>query len=312
MKFYLSIIIPAYSEESNLKILYKDLITNISKITENYEIILVDDGSRDNTWNEVVNLNSLDSRVKGIKFTRNFGHQYALLAGISKSKGDAIITLDADLQHPPDLIPRLIEEWEKGYKIVNTVRIDDNNLNYFKKFTSNLFYKLFSFLSGVELKKGMADFRLIDKKVAEELINLNEAGFFLRGLIVWLGYKSTDIEYHSRNRHGGKSKYNISKMLKLAFSGITSFSLVPLRIGILLGLFTSILSFMELIFVIYTKFYTSYVVPGWASAVGIVSFLFGVLFILIGLIGEYIGRTYIESQRRPRFIVDDTVGLEVK
>ncbi len=213
--------------------------------------------------------------------------------------------MDADLQHPPDVIPKLIEEWKKGNKIVHTLRIDHENISQFKKVASYLFYKIFSFLSGVEISAGMADFRLLDRVVVDELLRLNESVIFLRGLVNWIGFPSSRVQFQCRNRFSGDTKYDFLRMVKFAWRGITSFSIIPLRIGILIGILTSIFAFYQLAETIYVKLFTDHAVPGWASTVGVITLLFGVLFILIGLLGEYIGSILIQVRGRPRFVVSE-------
>ena len=304
-----SIVIPAYFEEGNISHIYNEIVKSLAEIEATWELIIVDDGSTDKTWDEITNLNKSDRRVKGLKFCRNFGHQYSLFAGLSFASGNAVVTMDADLQHPPSVIPKLLYEWEKGYKIVNTVRVYHHKTSFSKKFTSEWFYKIFSYLSGVDLKAGMADFRLLDRQGVNEFLKLKENGLFLRGLVQWLGFPSSSIEFTSGERLYGKTKYNFRRMVKFAWTGIISFSLKPLRIGLFIGILTSAFAFIQLFLALYDFFIREVTVPGWTSLVVITSFLFGVLFVLLGIIGEYIGRILVETRNRPRFIVSDFVGL---
>jgi len=305
----ISVVTPAYCEEGNLSELYKEIVQLLGSLPEKWELIIVDDGSTDGTWNEISSLCHQDARVKGLRLSRNFGHQYALFAGLSNATGRAVITMDADLQHPPAVILQLLEQWHKGNKIVHTIRIDHQNISWIKKTTSRIFYKIFSFLSGVELDEGMADFRLLDRQVVDELLQIKEGGLFLRGLIHWLGYPSSKVDFRCRNRFSGNSKYNLTKMLKLAWRGITSFSIIPLRVATILGVITSLIAFSELAYALWAKLFTDRTVPGWTSAISIVSLLLGVLFILLGLMGEYIGRIFEEVRQRPRFIVSEQIGF---
>ena len=302
----LSIVVPAYNEEGNLKRLYTEIIKVLNKQLS-YEVIFVDDGSSDRTWEIINNLNHKDKRVTGLRFSRNFGHQYALFAGLSVSNGDAVITMDADLQHPPEVIHKMVSDWRKGFKIVKTIRKDNMKTSFLKKTTSRLFYKTFSLLSGVDLSSGMADFRLLDRQVVNKIIQNREVSLFLRGLIEWVGYDSCVIGYTSNDRYAGKTKYSLIKMLKFAWTGITSFSTIPLRMSIVLGLLSSFYAFYRLGYAYYIKVYTHDAVPGWASIIGVLSLLFGILFILLGIIGEYIGRILIQVQGRDRYIISDKI-----
>jgi len=239
----LSIIVPAYNEAGNVTLLYGAIETALRKIDLSWELIFCDDGSEDNTWQEITGLSLEDRKVSGVRLSRNFGHQYALLAGLKFAVGRAVITMDADNQHPPDVIPKLIDSWNRGNKIVQTVRIDPESTGVFKRITSYLYYRIYSFLSGVNIQPGMADFRLLDRKVVNDLLEFREEGLFLRGLVQWVGYTSETISFVAEKRSIGVTKYTLRKMLRLAWTGITSFSIIPLRIGIFVGLFTSIVAF---------------------------------------------------------------------
>jgi len=306
----LSVVIPAYNEVGNIGRLYRELIKILPSLEMPWEIIFSDDGSKDETWEEISCLHEKESRVKGIRLSRNFGHQYALLAGLFHSSGEVVISMDADLQHPPNIIPKLIAEWRKGNKIVHTIRVDPKGISYFKKITSKLFYKTWAYLSGVEIGIGMADFRLLDRQVVDNILQFREEGLFLRGIVQWVGYRSSQIIFQCQDRLSGKSKYTFRKMFKFAITGITSFSVIPLRIGIIVGIITSFIAFAEIVYAMYSKFVLGTTVPGWASAVSILSFLFGILFILLGLIGEYVGRILVEVRRRPRFLISEVAGVD--
>lgn len=306
----LSIIIPVYNEAENLTQIYKKIGEVLSNPEMDREIIFADDGSTDNSWQLIEALHEKNSNVRGVRLSRNFGHQYALMAGLANACGDAVITMDGDLQHPVKMIPELIYEWQKGYQVVHTVRVDPPSTSFLKKISAKIYYKLFSYLSGVKIEYGMADFRLLDRQVVDEILQFQEQGLFFRGIVQWVGFRSTTLSYMSEKRLHGTSKYTPVKMLKLAWNGITSFSIVPLRLGIFIGILTSFIAFMEIIYAVLIRLFTDSAVPGWASAISILSFLFGILFILLGIVGEYIGRILIEVRQRPRFLVAEKVGID--
>ncbi len=303
----LSIVLPLLDERENIFPIYQE-ITNCLPANLRWEAIFVDDGSRDGSWDEVIELRKTDPRVKGVRLSRKFGHQYALYAGLTRARGQVVVTMDADLQHPPEVILTLLDAWRSGAKVVHTVRRDAPNTSLFKRTASRAFYKIFSFLSGVPIEMGMADFRLLDRSVVESLLSLREEGLFLRGLVHWVGYPSARVEYSCRERLHGESSYTLRRMLQLGWDGITSFSLVPLRLGILVGVATSAIAFGEISYALYQKLALGTPVAGWTSAVSIISFLFGILFILLGVLGEYIGRVLVEVRGRPRFLVMDEMG----
>jgi len=304
----LSIVVPAFNEAGNLERFFEELEPVLREIELAWELILVDDGSKDATWEKIRLLNARDPRVRGIRFSRNFGHQYALLAGLSRARGDAVVSLDADLQHPPRVIAQLVEEWRKGSQIVHTVRRDPESVSRFKRTSSKLFYRTFSFLSGTHLADGMADFRLLDRQVVRSLLDFPEEGLFLRGLVHWVGFTSSSVVFECQPRFAGRTSYTLEKMLRFAWTGVTSFSLVPLRLSILLGLMTSAFAFEQGLEAVYGKLVLETNVPGWTQTMVVLSLLFGVLFIMLGIVGEYVGRILIEVRRRPRFIVREELG----
>jgi polyisoprenyl-phosphate glycosyltransferase len=304
----LSIVVPAYDEETNIRELHSRLLPVLSAVGCPWELIFVDDGSKDATWARIRELSAEDGRVSGLRFSRNFGHQYALLAGLERARGEAVISMDADLQHPPEVIPELIDNWNRGAQIVNTMRRYPIQVSAVKRWTSKLFYSLFSFLSGVQISEGMADFRLLDRRVVQELVGFREEGLFLRGLVEWIGFEKSIVPYVCAERHSGKSKYGVWKMVRFAWHGISSFSLVPLRVTIGFGLVTAGISFSYLAFALYSKLVSGTVVEGWASTMGVLSFLFGVLFIMLGVVGDYLGKALEQVRARPLFIVADSVG----
>jgi dolichol-phosphate mannosyltransferase len=251
-------------------------------------------------------LSAADVRVRGVRLSRNFGHQSALMAGLAAARGRAVIMMDADMQHPPSLLPQLIRRWRDGFDIVHAVRRDPPELSWFKRTTSHLYYRVFTFMSGVAIEPGSADFCLLDRKVLDEVLKFEEEGLFLRGLVHWVGYATTTVPFECGQRHAGTSKYNFSKMLTLGWHGVSSFSLVPLRIGIAIGLLSSMIAFVGTGYAIVGWWVDDAIVPGWASSVAISSFLFGVLFVFLAVLAEYVGRIAVEVRRRPRFLVRET------
>lgn len=303
----ISIVIPAYNEERNLQALYADLREVLRAAGEDdFELVIVDDGSTDGTWETISAMSAADVRVRGVRLSRNFGHQSALMAGLAAGRGQAIVMMDADLQHPPPLVPQLIRKWREGFQIVHAVRRDPPNMSWFKRVTSRLYYRVFTFMSGVAIEPGSADFCLLDRQVVEEVLKFEEEGLFLRGLVHWVGYATTSVPFDCGERHAGTSKYSLSKMMTLGWHGVSSFSLVPLRIGIAVGLLSSTLAFLGTAYAIIGWWVDDAVVPGWASSVAMTSFLFGVLFAFLAVLAEYVGRIVVEVRRRPRFLVRET------
>ena len=304
MKKEISIIIPVYNEEGNLEELYRRLISVLVKIDDTYEVIFIDDGSTDNSWEIISKLYKEDDNIKGIKFSRNFGHQFALKAGYEYSDGNATVSIDADLQQSPELILEMYDKWKEGYDIVQAVRKNTKGALFFKKFFSKLFYKTINFLSETKIKPGSSDFRLLDYKVVKEIKNLKENQLFLRGIISWIGYESYYLEYSADKRFSGETKYSYRKMLRLAVDGIMSFSIKPLRLVIFLGFFTTLLAFIYLVYVFVVRL-TAQIDAGWASILASILFLGGIQLISLGIIGEYIGRLYIENKNRRNFIIEE-------
>jgi dolichol-phosphate mannosyltransferase len=273
-----------------------------------YELLLVDDGSTDGTWTAIVELGRARPRLRGISLSRNFGHQGALLAGLNHARGRAVITMDGDLQHPPETLPELLAAWRAGYKVVNTRRLDSDDTSSFKRLTSRAFYWFFSSLTGVKMEAGASDFRLLDRDAVEALTRLGDADPFIRGLVSWLGFRTQTLPYQARRRHSGVPKFTLKKMLRLSTGAMLSFSAFPLRIGIGIGFVTSALAFAELCYIFYT-YLRGHVVPGWASVMTVMSLMFGVLFVLLGIIGTYLAKVYEILKKRPRFVVGDRTGF---
>jgi len=305
----ISIVVPVLNEEKNIPLLYQKLIEVMKPLSFIFELIFADDGSRDDSWLVIATLAAEDSRVRGVRLSRNFGHQYALMAGLEMAEGDAVIMMDCDLQHPVEMIPVLLERWHEGFKVVKTLRRDHCEITRFKRWTSLNFYRFFSYLSGVKLQAGLADFRLLDRQALQELLRFSEEGLFLRGLTEWIGFPSCIVPYQSGERIHGHSQYSLRKMISFAWKGVSSFSVMPLRIGILIGLIGSLVSVFGIIYAFWGKIFGRGTVPGWASTLMVLSLLFFILFIYLGILGEYVGRIIIEVRHRPRFIVCDVAGV---
>jgi len=304
---FLSVVIPLFDEEDNIGHLLEQLEDTLQPLDMNYEIILVDDGSSDESWNTISEISKNNHNITGLKLARNFGHQHALLAGLSYAKGQAVISMDADLQHPPSLIPQLLDAHKSGNLVVNTCRKDPEATSFFKRTTSVCFYRIFSFLTDIHMESGSSDFRLLDRAVLNQLLEFKDVDLFLRGAVEWLGYPSTTIPYTAHERFSGISKYSVFTMLKFATGSVVSFSTRPLIVGVWIGIITSTLAFIEIIYIL-LQVARGNTVQGWASTVGIISFLFGVLFVILGIIGTYLARIHISLQNRPRFIVKEIVN----
>mgnify|MGYP003652870249 FL=1 len=299
---FISVVVPCYNEAGNIQALY-DQLAPVLATYPSHELVFVDDGSKDDTVRLIESLSQKDPSVKLLQLSRNFGHQAALKAGLDHAQGDCVISLDADLQHPPDLIPDLIKKWQEGYEVVFTQREEDPNLSWIKRATSKLFYRLAQKLSSVQIHQGTADFRLLDREVVDVLKQLDESYLFIRGLVSWVGFKQTAISYKPQGRFAGESNYTYRKMFSLALSGITSFSIRPLQLSIVLGLVIASLAGIYGLYVIYIFSFPNQAMPGWASTTASVLFIGGVQLIMLGVLGEYVGKGFMEGKRRPTYIV---------
>lgn len=304
-----SIVVPLYEEEDVLPKLYERLAPVLDALDGPAEVIFVVDGGRDRSFEIVRELRSRDERVKGIRFSRNFGHQYALSAGIDHACGEAVIMMDGDLQHPPELIPKLVEAWRKGAQIVNTYRESTEGIGPLKKLTAAIFYGLLNRFGNIKLSPNSADFRLIDRRVAERFRGVREQARFLRGLFVWVGFRQATVPYKAEARPAGRSKYSVGKMARLALDGITSFSVAPLRVATVLGFLVTVLGFLYAIYA-FVMALLDKTQPGWTSLIIVVLILGGVQLLTLGVIGEYIAKIYLETKKRPLYIVDETVGID--
>lgn len=303
-----SMVVPVYNEAEVIETFLTKLYEVLHKIRYKFEVIIVDDGSTDGTLEVLKKARNRYPSIKLISFTRNFGHQYALWAGMERSEGAAIIMMDSDLQHPPALIPVLIKHWESGALVVQTIR-NDADVPFWKKLTSRLFYHLINLLSDIKINPASADFRLLDRAVVAQLLVFRENDIILRGLIPWLGFKTVFVEYHVDQRMAGKSKYSLAKKAKLAVTGITALSTVPLKLTAIAGLLISLISFGIGIQAIYTKLFTNTAVTGWTSIMVGIFFIGGLSMIFMGVLGEYLGKVFMEVKGRPKFIIDKVFGF---
>jgi len=299
-----SIVIPVMNEAENIPLMISEIQTALKSSSKGFEIIFVDDGSSDNSWEIIQEQNKEKKWVRGIKLSRNFGHQSALTAGLASANGECIISMDGDLQHPPSILPEMIKAWRNGFQIIKTKRLDRGIESTFKTGSSSLFYKFFSRLTDVEMDPGSSDFRLIDAKVRDDLISWGSNTLFWRGVINWAGYNSCEIQFEVAKRIHGVTKYNLKKMKQFASDALTSFSLKPLIFSIQVGLLTSFFAFVELVYVVYIAL-SGESVPGWASTLGIISFLFGVLFVLLGIIGSYLARMHVILLNKPAYLISE-------
>jgi len=304
----LSVVIPVYNEEAVLWELYKRLNQVLEIMGINYEVIFVNDGSADSSQEIIREINGQNAKYKGIFFSRNFGHQIALSAGLDSTSGKAVVIMDADLQDPPELIPELWKKWKEGYEVVCAQR-ESRQEGAFKRFTAHCFYRLLKKLSDIPIQLDAGDFRLLDQKVVSTLRRFKEKNRFLRGLYGWTGYKHGAVLFHRQARYAGKTKYPFKKMVKFAIDGILSFSVVPLRIATWLGVICSVAGFLGIIAVIIIRFLPIYKTSGWAAMMTAILFLGGIQLLVMGMIGEYLSRIYTEVQNRPLYIIREKVGF---
>ena len=306
----ISVVIPVFNEASNIAPLHAALVPQVESVSLDYEILFVDDGSTDASAEEIRRLRSGNDRVRLLCLSRNFGHQIALTAGIDHASGDAIVLMDGDLQHPPALIPQLISRWLDGFEVVHTVRRTTADSSWPKRATAAAFYKVFRHLSRVDLPSNAADFRLIDRKVADALRGIRERTRFLRGLTVWTGYRSTTIPYDAAPRQAGETKYSTARMLKLAIDGLVSFSAAPLHLAVYAGIALALLGFVYAGYALYARFVTGHVLPGWTSLAILISIVGGIQLVLMGVIGVYLGKIFEEVKRRPLYLVRSRLGID--
>lgn len=306
----ISIVAPAYNEEEVLPEFYRRVREVMDALGEPWELIFVNDGSTDNTLAVMRELHEKDPRVKIISFSRNFGHQIAITAGLDYAQGDAVVIIDADLQDPPEVIPELVEKWREGYDVVYAVRKERHGESWFKEWTAKLFYRLIYRITDVKIPLDTGDFRLMDRKVVQVLRTLRERSRFMRGLSAWVGFRQTGVFYVREPRFAGETKYPLRKMIKFALDAITSFSYVPLQLATYFGFAIAGLSLVGMVVAIYLRLSTGRELLGQATTLVAVLFLGGIQLIFLGIIGEYLGRIYDEVKARPLYIVAETIGFD--
>jgi glycosyltransferase involved in cell wall biosynthesis len=303
----ISFVVPMYNEEENIHEFYRRITDVMAPLSYDYELLFIDDGSKDRTAEYIRELSDKDPRVQGYLFSRNFGHQLALTCGLDHASGDAVISMDGDLQHPPELVPELIKKWEEGYEIVQTVREATEDATAFKNITSRLYYKLINAMSEVRITPGGSDFRLMDRKAVDALCSYRERARFIRGMVNNLGFRYVAIPFVAPPRFAGHSKFSLKKMIRFALDGITGFSRVPLRLAFYAGLICGIGSLFFLLHVFYVKYIANDAVPGWSTLAAAQFFLGGVELMGIGIVGEYVGRIFDEVKQRPLYIVREHI-----
>ncbi|MFO7681456.1 MAG: glycosyltransferase family 2 protein [Chloroflexota bacterium] len=311
MKPKFTIIAPVYNEEPVLPELHRRIAEVMDPLNEPWELILVDDGSRDRSASVIAELHAKDDRVKGISFSRNFGFQEAVTAGMHFSSGDAVVLTDADLQDPPEVIPEMISKWREGYDVVYGVRTEREGETWFKLVTAKVFYRLIHRITSVNIPLDTGDFRLMDRRVVDALGEMRERNRFLRGMVPWVGFKQTGVYFKREPRYAGEAKYSsFRRMFRFAMNAITSFSYVPLQLATYMGFFIASLSLLAILIVIYLRLFASQELTGQATTLVTVLFLGGIQLISLGIIGEYLGRIYDEVKARPLYLVQQKWGFD--
>ncbi|MGG0300223.1 glycosyltransferase family 2 protein [Bacillus albus] len=310
MQKLISVVVPMYFEEEVAQECYNRLKSVMLQNNINYEFVFVNDGSTDRTMEILSEIAANDYRTKIVNFARNFGHQIAVTAGIAAAKGDAIVIIDADLQDPPEVIPELIAKWEEGYEVVYAKRKQRKGETWFKLLTAKYFYKFLNYMSDIDIPKDTGDFRIIDRKVADVFNQMTERNRFIRGMMSWVGYRQTYVEYERDERFAGETKYPLKKMIKFASDGIIAFSTKPLRIVMTLGLLSVLISIIVLLYTITVKIIGTGTQTGWASIMVAITFFSGIQLLGLGIVGQYIARIYDESKNRPIYIVKETINIE--
>ena len=307
----LSIVVPVYNEVDNIQKFYTTVKEVLGTMDYDHEIIFVDDGSSDDSAGMLRHIGQEDPHVKVLLLARNFGHQLALTCGLDYAKGDAVITMDGDMQHPPELIPELVKHWEAGADVVRTIRDSTEDASWAKSFTSKYYYKVLNKLANVPIVEGGSDFRLMNRKSLETLKHFREHGRFLRGIVGDLGFVQHEVHFVAPPRFAGTSKFSVKKMMRFALDGITAFSRVPLRLALYIGLLCGLLSLVMIGHILFVHFFSDNVISGWSSLGVAIFFLGGVQLVGLGIIGEYVGRIFEEVKQRPLYWVKDSINCHI-
>ncbi len=301
----LSVVVPAFNEEDNVDAMVERVTAALAGEVEGLEVVFVDDGSRDATWERVAAAAERDPRVRGLRFARNFGHQAAVTAGVDAARGRAVVIIDADLQDPPEVIPELVARWREGFEVVYAQREVREGETWFKRTTASAFYRLLRAITNVDIPLDTGDFRLMGPRAVAAFRALPERNRFIRGLVSWIGFRQTAVRYRRHARRAGETKYPLKKMMRFALDGITSFSFLPLRLATWLGFVVSALAFLYIVVVVVLKF-MGINWPGYTSMMASILFLGGVQLIMIGVLGEYLARVFDEVKRRPLYLVGES------
>ena len=308
----ISVVAPVFNEAEGIRTFVNAVVAELDQLPYAWEIVLVDDGSIDNTWEILQTLHAEDSRVKVLRFSRNFGNQAAVSAGLKFAQGDAVITMDSDLQHPPELIPKLVQHWQNGFQSVFTVRTYADDVSFLRKSVGKVFGKIMRYISQAPSQGGSSDFRLLDRKVVDSVNLMGENARFLRPMISWLGFRQTSFPFKMDPRAAGTTKFSFLKLCRLSLDGITSFSVLPLRWITACGLAVAAMSLCYALYVLGTVWLTGITTPGWTSLIITILFLGGMQLTALGIVGEYVGRIYMETKRRPLFVLQDKAGFDAE
>lgn len=304
-KKLVTILVPAYNEQDVLNMLYDRLKNIMNNLTNyNFEVLLVNDGSKDDTLKVMENLHISDSRICYLNLSRNYGKETAMIAGLDYAKGDCVIIIDADLQDPPELIPDMLKFWEEGYDDVYAKRKSRKGESILKKLTSKIYYKVLQSVTNIEIQKDTGDFRLLDRRCVEALKSIRESQRYTKGLFSWIGYNKKEILFDRDPRAAGNTKWNYGKLINLSIDGLTSFTTAPLRLSAIIGILVSFAGFIYMLAIIFKTIFYGIDVPGYSSTMVVILFLGGIQLIFLGVIGEYLGRTFNESKGRPIYFVD--------